>query len=210
MAGLRRWPETNKRGIPRVGNGKHILAYPVRNGEVYNIASTQPEVNTSVEGGKYVMPAPKALVQAEYAGWDPKLTKVLARLPEEGILEWKLADLEPMDTWLFPGNKIALMGDACHPMLPSAAQGAGMGVEDGGAVAELLARAKDKSEIPAVLKAFEQLRKPRCTSVVSTGRDHAKKWHEKDVKQGETPSYFATWGYDVITEAKKFPIESRL
>lgn len=192
--------------LRRVGNGKHLLGYPIRHGEFYNIASTQAEVYTSAAEGKYVVPVSAKVFQETFADWDPLLVKILQRVPEQGTLEWKLADLAPMDTWLFAGGKIALLGDACHPMLPSAAQGAGMGIEDGAAVAEFLARAKDASEIPVVLKAWERMRLPRCSGVVDTGRAQAKKWHEKDPDQGEAPAYLATWGYDVVSEAKKFPL----
>lgn len=192
--------------MSRVGDGKHILAYPIRRGEFYNIVSTQPEVNTSAEDGKYVVPATAKEFQETFASWDPLLVKVLSKIPEDGILEWKLADLAPMDTWIFPTGKIALLGDACHAMLPSAAQGAGMGIEDGASVAEFLARAEDKSQIPLVLKSWEQMRLPRCTQVVNTGQAHAKKWHEDDPKEGEAKSYVGARAYDVVAEAKAFPL----
>ncbi|KAF2787166.1 hypothetical protein K505DRAFT_258315, partial [Melanomma pulvis-pyrius CBS 109.77] len=80
-----------------------------------------------------------------------------------------------IETWLFLGSKITLFGDASHAMLPSAAQGAGMGVEHSSAIAELLARAKHRDQIPLVLKAFENLRLPRCTYIVDSGRRNAQK-----------------------------------
>lgn len=194
--------------MSRVGEGKHLVGYPVRRGQCYNIASTQREVFTSAEGGKYVVPVSAKVVRDTYASWDPLLGKILSKLPDDdgGILEWKLADLAPMDTWLFPGGRIALLGDACHPMLPSAAQGAGMAIEDGAAVAEFLARAEDKSQIPAVLKAWEALRKPRCAQVVEMGRGHAQKWHGKSPDEALAKSYDTSRVYDVVAEAKKFPL----
>jgi salicylate hydroxylase len=137
--------------------------------------------------------------------WDPMLEKILRKLPTDNVLEWKLCDLEPMQSWIFPGGKIALMGDASHAMLPSAAQGAGMGIEDGAAVAELLARAENKSQIPSILKTWQNLRLPRCTYIVDSGRQNAKKWHEKDAKGGTVTD--AMWDYDVKREANSIQIE---
>jgi salicylate hydroxylase len=133
------------------------------------------------------------------------LEKILRKLPTENVLEWKLCDLAPMDSWIFPGGKIALLGDASHAMLPSAAQGAGMGIEDGAAIAELLARADDKSQIPAIMKSFQKLRLPRCAYIVESGRQNAKKWHEKDAKGGTVTDEM--WNYDVKGEARSIPIE---
>lgn len=130
------------------------------------------------------------------------MLRVISKLPEGSVLEWKLCDIPPMDTWLLPGSKVVLIGDAAHAMLPSAAQGAGMAIEDGAALAEVLARAKSLLEIPQCLKAFEKLRLPRCTEVVDTGRQNAKKWHAKEGVKGGTVTD-TMWDYDVKDAARR-------
>lgn len=187
----------------RVGAGRHALAYPIRKGEVLNVVTTQPAVQTA--GPKYVVKADPAEIVEMYAGWDPLLIKIFQRLPADGVLEWKLCDLEPLDSWIFPGQKIVLIGDAAHAMLPSAAQGAGMGIEDGAAFAELLARARSQADIPACLDAFQRLRLPRCTEVVDTGRQNVKKWHATEEVKGGTVTD-AIWDYDVKTAARNAEI----
>lgn len=32
-------------------------------------------------------------------------------------LKWRLMDRKPLDTWIHPAGRVALLGDACHPML---------------------------------------------------------------------------------------------
>lgn len=166
--------------------------------------STQPAVHTN--GPDFVVKVTPTEFHDKYAHWDPILEKILRKLPIDNVLEWKLCDLEPMESWIFPGGKIALVGDACHAMLPSAAQGAGMGIEDGAAIAELLARAVDKLQIPSILKTWQNLRLPRCNYIVDSGRQNAQKWHEKDAKGGTVTD--AMWNYDVKGEARTVLIEA--
>jgi hypothetical protein len=52
-------------------------------------------------------------------------------------LNWKLMDRLPLPTWVHPNGRIALLGDACHPMLPYRAQGAAMAVSFQRRMAEL-------------------------------------------------------------------------
>lgn len=90
-------------------------------------------------------------------------------------------------------------------MLPSAAQGAGMSIEDGVCVAELLARITDRSQIPRALKAYQELRLPRCTFVVESGRQNSAKWHKEDAKGGTVSDKI--WEYDIIKESREVEIE---
>lgn len=184
----------------RVGAGRHVLCYGIRQGEFLNFVATQPAVHTS--GSVYTAKVSTQEVLDSYRGWDPLMLRVISNIPEGSILEWKLCDIAPMDTWLLPGEKVVLIGDAAHAMLPSAAQGAGMGIEDGAALAEILSRARDYSEIPHCLKAFERLRLPRCTQVVDTGRQNAKKWHAKGEVKGGTVTD-AMWDYDAKAAARQ-------
>ncbi|KAH8795344.1 hypothetical protein BGZ57DRAFT_780583 [Hyaloscypha finlandica] len=185
-----------------IGKGCHILGYPIRQGEFFNLVSTQPARHT--KGPKFVVPIDPSEFVDQYKDWDPKLVAILNKLPKENVLEWKLCDLEPMKSWIFPGGKIVLLGDASHAMLPSAAQGAGMGIEDGAAIAELLDRITHQEQIPAILKTFENLRLPRCTYIVDSGRQNAKKWHEKDAKGGTVTDEM--WEYDVKGAAREIPL----
>ncbi|KAL6405642.1 hypothetical protein AUP68_11022 [Ilyonectria robusta] len=179
-----------------VGEGKHVVAYPIRQGEYYNIVTTQPAVHT--KDSKYVAKIDRSEVLKNYDA-EPRLMTILKHLPKD-VLEWRLCDLAPLESWIFPGGRIVLLGDASHAMLPSAAQGAGMGIEDGAAVAELLSRAKSVSGIPAALASFEELRKPRCTAIMTGARIDADAWHGKDA--GTEVSTTWSWDYDAKGAAR--------
>ncbi|KAL6401289.1 hypothetical protein AUP68_15157 [Ilyonectria robusta] len=193
-------------GLSRIGQGKHVVAYLLRQGTVYNVVLTGPAQKTI--GSKYVVKADVTEVLEQYKDWDPCLVKVLKELPDDSTLEWRLCDMEPMDSWVFPGGKISLMGDACHAVLPSAAQGAGMGMEDGVAVAEFLARTESISQIPQALKAYQELRPPRCEAIMTGARGDAKKWQGRSgapPKAGVSSEW--SWEYDVKRAARESPLE---
>ncbi|KAJ4345197.1 uncharacterized protein N0V89_011326 [Didymosphaeria variabile] len=188
-------------GDGEVGGTHFIVAYPVRQGEFYNFVSTQPAVQT--KGDTYVVKIDSSIVKNEFKDWDPRVVKILSRLPKE-TLEWKLCDLEPMDNETLPGGKIVLLGDAAHACLPSASQGAAMAIEDGGAIAEILSRVTSKSQVNAAAKAYQTLRMPRTADVRDSGRRNVARWKSKDTHEESTNDY--VWDYDVQAEAKQIPI----
>lgn len=176
----------------------------MRNGTYYNIILTQPAVRAV--GDKYVVQVDPSEVIELYKHWDPRLVTILQHLPKDGTLEWRLCDFDPLESWIFAGGRIALLGDAAHAMLPTSAQGAGMGVEDGAAVAELLARAPTPDDVPRVLKTWEKLRKPRCSTIMLGARGDAGRWHEKDAKAGVTT--MVHWDYDIREVARNVDLLS--
>lgn len=102
-----------KKAIRWVGPGRHIIAYPVRNREIYNMALAHPDRGRVDESWTTV--TSKKNLLTEYEGWDPMLIKILDLVPEGDVLEWKLCMHMPLLRWA--RDSCALMGDACHPML---------------------------------------------------------------------------------------------
>lgn len=196
----------------RVGEGQFVVAYPVRQGRSYNIVLTQPAIQT--KGDKFVVKANRDDVVELYKDWDPRLVKILKQLPKDNVLEWKLCDLDPLESWILPGGKVILLGDAAHAVLPSSSMGAALGIEDGAAIAELLARATDKSQIEVLLKAYQDLRLPRCTEVMLSGRNNVARWktivetdsEANQAKHGVSVND-AFWDYDIKAEARKMKID---
>jgi 2-polyprenyl-6-methoxyphenol hydroxylase-like FAD-dependent oxidoreductase len=71
----------------------------------------------------------------------------------QATFRWALYDREPLPTWT--RGRLTLLGDAAHPMLPHLGQGANQSIEDGMALATILARA-DRKTAPAALLAYER------------------------------------------------------
>ena len=101
------------RAIRWVGPGGHVVAYPLRDGQLYNLVLAHPDRGGLEESWTTV--GSKKNLLAEYEGWDPKLIKMLELVPDQDVLEWKLCSHPILPTWV--RDKVALLGDACHPML---------------------------------------------------------------------------------------------
>ena len=104
---------------------------------------------------------------------------------------WALHDRAPLPEWT--RSRIALLGDACHPMLPMMAQGAAQAIEDGGALTSILSARPD--DLPAALRRYEALRKPRATRLQEASAANRVRFHLPDgPKQQERDAAMANSG----------------
>ena len=88
-------------------------------------------------------------------GWDPMCKAIVEKTPS--LVDWKLVYRDPLPTWVSTGGRIALLGDAAHPFLPTSTQGATQAMEDGVTIAVCLKRA-GKGNIPAGVRAYQEIR----------------------------------------------------
>lgn len=76
---------------------------------------------------------------------DPRIKAVVDKTKE--CLDWKICYRDPIPTWVSGIHKIALLGDSCHPHLPTSAQGASQATESAAVLAMCLKLA-GKENIP--------------------------------------------------------------
>jgi 2-polyprenyl-6-methoxyphenol hydroxylase-like FAD-dependent oxidoreductase len=76
-----------------------------------------------------------------------------------------MSDRDPVDAWAF--ERVALAGDAAHPMIPRGSNGAMQAILDARVLADRLAAGSDPVE---ALRAYEAERLPRANRVVLTNR----------------------------------------
>ena len=88
--------------------------------------------------------------------------------PEDMRLD-ELFDREPMYPW--GQGRVTLLGDAAHPMLPHAGQGAAQALEDAVALGRLLGGDRD---VESGLREYERQRAPRSSTVVRLSRRSAR------------------------------------
>jgi salicylate hydroxylase len=147
------------------GPAKHFLVFPVRHGEMVNYVGFVPADQEMKES--WSAPGDPGVLRREFEGWDPRVGQVLEQV--DRCFRWALYDREPLPCWT--KGRLTLLGDAAHPMLPHLGQGANQSVEDGMALATILARV-DRAQVPAALLAYERLRRERVAEVQLGARQH--------------------------------------
>jgi salicylate hydroxylase len=81
----------------------------------------------------------------------------------DSTLKSALYEREPLPQW--SQGTVTLLGDACHPMLPFMAQGAGMAIEDAVVLGRALAGVSDRVQAARALQAYENTRKERTARI---------------------------------------------
>ncbi|HVQ05499.1 MAG TPA: FAD-dependent monooxygenase [Burkholderiaceae bacterium] len=150
------WPMD--RWLMWAGPSKHFLVFPVRHGTMVNYVGFVPTDEEMKES--WSAPGDPQELRQAFDGWDPRIGDVLAQV--DHTFRWALYDREPLPTWSH--GRLTLLGDAAHPMLPHLGQGANQSVEDGMALATLLAQT-DAARAPAALQAYERLRRERVAEI---------------------------------------------
>lgn len=175
-----------------VGPNCHLVHYPLRGGEQYNVVVTfhsrEPEQWSVSEGSAEE-------VQSYFQGIVPK-ARQLIELPKSWK-RWATADRDPIERWSF--GRVTLLGDAAHPMLQYLAQGACMALED---AVTLGAAVEAEGDIERAFQRYQRSRVARTARVVLSAREMGRIYHAKGVErlvrnelwQGRTPERF----YDAV------------
>jgi salicylate hydroxylase len=146
-----------------MGEGRSFICFPVSQGQLINIVAFVPSMRDMEE--TWSAPGDVRALAAEYEGWDAPVRDLIAAI--DHTFRWGIYDRPPLPYW--SRGHVTLLGDAAHPMVPHFGQGAGQAIEDGFALAVLLEHAK-RDEIPARLKAYQELRLERTSRVQAASR----------------------------------------
>ncbi|KAH6668253.1 hypothetical protein B0J14DRAFT_488643, partial [Halenospora varia] len=158
-----------------IGENRHVMSYTIAAGKSFNMVLSHVDT-TDISTWK-----PDGAIDAmrkEFVGWDPRLTKVINMI--DSTLKWPLLSGAPLVTWIAPSNKVLLMGDAAHAMVPYMSQGAAMAVEDGAALASVLSLISEPEQVPSALKVFETERMKRSSQMQQASLLNGKLWHFPD------------------------------
>src|SRR5688572_15323197 len=185
------------------GPSKHFLVFPVRHGTMVNYVGFVPTDEEMKES--WSAPGDAAVLRREFRGWDPRIGAVLGAV--ERTFRWALYDREPLPTWT--KGRLTLLGDAAHPMLPHLGQGANQSIEDGMALATMLAHAS-RGQVPSVLEAYERLRRERVAEVQLGARKHGLRvdsaYDDLRVRDAELVAHAEfrkqLYSYDVVPAAR--------
>ncbi len=172
-----------------VGPNCHLVHYPLRGGEQYNVVVTfhsREKEEWSVREGS------REEVLGYFEGICAK-ARQLIDLPKDWK-RWATADREPIGNWTF--GRATLLGDAAHPTLQYLAQGACMAMEDAVTLGEAL-RVHD-GRLDRAFELYQRSRIARTARVVLSAREMGRIFHAKGVErlvrnelwQGRSPERF--------------------
>jgi salicylate hydroxylase len=186
-----------------LGKGKHFLTFPMRAGTLINFVGFVPADDEMKES--WSAPGDPDALRREFSGWDSRIESLLQKV--QATFRSALYDREPLPTWT--RGRLTLLGDAAHPMLPHLGQGANQSIEDGMALATILARA-DGATAPEALLAYERLRRERVAQVQRGARENGLRYDsaysDLGVRDAEIAAHAAfrkrLYDHDVVPEAQ--------
>ncbi|MDX2143660.1 MAG: FAD-dependent monooxygenase [Rhodospirillaceae bacterium] len=152
-----------------IGPERTFGAYVMRAGTLVNFVATVRKHAWTEEG--WSISADRDEVLAEFSEWHPFVQDIIRRTPGEALFKWGLFSHAPLQNWVH--GRVAVLGDAAHPMLPFMGQGAAQAFED----AVILARCIDGSPGPAAaLRRYQAARQERATFVQLESAAKADRW----------------------------------
>ena len=152
----------------------HLVHYPLRGGEQYNIVVTFHSRQQEEWG---VTDGSKAEVESYFQDICPK-ARQLIELPKTWR-RWATADREPIGTWVF--GRATILGDAAHPTTQYMAQGACMALEDAVTLGEALR--VHNNDWDKALELYQRSRVARTARIVLSGREMGRLYHAAGVER---------------------------
>jgi len=152
----------------------HLVHYPLRGGEQYNVVVTFHSRQQEEWG---VTDGSKEEVQSYFQGIAAK-PRQLIDLPKSWR-RWATADREPIGNWVY--GRATILGDAAHPTTQYMAQGACMALEDAVTLGEAL-RVHD-NDWEKALQLYQDSRVARTARIVLSGREMGRLYHAAGVER---------------------------
>jgi 2-polyprenyl-6-methoxyphenol hydroxylase-like FAD-dependent oxidoreductase len=134
----------------------HIVHYPLKGWELFNLVVTcHNDVEQAVAG----KPVSKDEVRQGFEHIAPRAQQIIEHGDDWKL--WVLCDRDPILNWV--DDRVALLGDAAHPMLQYFAQGACMAMEDAVCLSHMFERHPD--DVATALDRYQRQRRVRTARV---------------------------------------------
>ncbi|EKJ72042.1 hypothetical protein FPSE_07784 [Fusarium pseudograminearum CS3096] len=158
-----------------IGEDRHVMTYCIAGGNSFNLVLSHVDHSSPSTWNSETAIQD---MQDSFRDWDPKLQKVIMMIKH--TIKWPLMTGSRLQTWISRSQKLVILGDAAHAMVPYMSQGAAMAVEDGAALAAAISEATCKEEVPMALRVFEKERMQRSYGMQSASLVNGRLWHFPD------------------------------
>ena len=143
------------------GRGAVFGVMPLADGRVYGYAAAPAAAGVRAQDEI-------AELTARFGDWHDPIPRLLRATTAEQVLHLDVEELiRPLPA--FHLGRVALVGDAAHPMTPNLGQGGCQALEDATVLARLAAGAA-ADRLPDLLASYTSVRLPRATDVVRRSR----------------------------------------
>ena len=154
-----------------LGSKAHLVHYPLRDGALINVvAITEDGWRGEEAPDLWSISGEGRDVTTRFARWHADARALVAAA--KSWKRWPLFDRNPVRRWTL--DRVALLGDAAHPMLPFFAQGAAQAIEDAAALGRAFRRVPG---VRAALTDYENARVARAGAVVIASRRQGAIYH---------------------------------
>ena len=165
---------TSRRVQLWMGPNAHLVTYPISAARQINVVAIMP--GTWNRPG-WSAPGDIGEIKGVFSAsqWPGTARMMIGAVDE--WRKWALFTLPGGGEW--SGGAIALLGDAAHAMLPFAAQGAGMAIEDAAVLAKCLSETQNEGgpSMASAMQGYARLRRPRVLRVQRTARQSGRIYH---------------------------------
>lgn len=152
--------------VAYLGAHMHVVHYPVAGGEAVNLVAVLPADAPRLGYGN---PGDAASILAQLAGASPDVAALVA-----AATDWRVWSLHDLPVRRMARGRVALLGDAAHPILPYLAQGGAMAIEDAATLAECIAA---EPAMETALGRYDSLRRSRVAAVQDAARQAGRIYH---------------------------------
>ncbi|KIY46947.1 salicylate hydroxylase [Fistulina hepatica ATCC 64428] len=188
----------------------HVVTYPIDDKKTINVVALNTDHNVPVGSvdveGLWVQPASRKELLDLFTGYGPDIIKLLERVFEPS--KWYMHMVAP-PIKCYSRQRMVIVGDAAHAMLPFLGAGGGQGIEDVYFLSKLLTHPKtNRNSVEDILALFNQYRVPRANSIAQRtifvgnacqgyGRE------DRSLKECLTGQFEDIWYYDIDKDIEK-------
>lgn len=175
-----------------IGPHAHITSYPVSAGRFFNFVGQVDRSDWQHES--WFDEGSREECLHDFAGWHADIHRVIQNIPK--LYKWGLFLREPLRQWTV--DRVTLLGDASHAMLPYLGQGANTALEDG----YILARCLEEFELLEALRRYEAARIDRTARIVEASAAMVETFHAPELSNPVDADVYVqkTWNSNKVSQ----------